>query len=437
MAHVAEANIPGLSDTPAVSRLFAWVIFALTFGLLLSDYMSRQVLNAVFPLLKTEWGLSDTQLGSLSGVVALMVGLLTFPLSLAADRWGRIASLKIMALVWSLATLACGLAGNYGEMFAARFVVGVGEAAYGSVGVALVLSVFPAHLRSTLAGAFLAGGMFGSVLGMAVGGVVAAKLGWRWSFHAMALFGLLVLAAFAIIVTERRVAPEMEEGARQSRTRTSRFSFHTLIPGLFSARSVICAYLGSGLQLVIVGALVAWMPSYLNRNYGLATDRASVGAAAFVLLSGIGMIACGAVADRVSRKDPSNKFNMAIVYAIATFAFFFVGFRLEPGVAQLAFVGVGIFFAAGTAGPAAAMVANVTHISIHATAFATLSLANNLLGMAHGPMIAGAISDRWGLLAAFQWLPFMCLAAALAFTIGKRYYASDVARLEAQSGGPA
>ncbi|MBD5800683.1 hypothetical protein AZOA_00830 [Azoarcus sp. Aa7] len=51
-------------------------MFALTFGLLLSDYMSRQVLNAVFPVLKAEWTLTDTQLGSLSSIVALLVGLM-------------------------------------------------------------------------------------------------------------------------------------------------------------------------------------------------------------------------------------------------------------------------------------------------------------------------------------------------------------------------
>jgi sugar phosphate permease len=51
-------------------RAYAWVVFALTVGLLLSDYMSRQVLNAVFPMLKSAWGMSDTQLGSLSSVVA-------------------------------------------------------------------------------------------------------------------------------------------------------------------------------------------------------------------------------------------------------------------------------------------------------------------------------------------------------------------------------
>ena len=85
--HYVEAST---LDTPVTSmatpRVYAWLVFALTFGLLLSDYMSRQVLNAVFPLLKAEWGLSDTQLGSLSGIVALLVGVLTFPLSVMADR---------------------------------------------------------------------------------------------------------------------------------------------------------------------------------------------------------------------------------------------------------------------------------------------------------------------------------------------------------------
>src|SRR6186997_1791680 len=99
-----------------VARKYAWIVFALTFGLLISDYMSRQVLNAVFPMLKGEWALSDGQLGLLSGIVALMVGLLTFPLSLAADRLGRIRSLTLMAALWSLATLLCAVAGSYHQM---------------------------------------------------------------------------------------------------------------------------------------------------------------------------------------------------------------------------------------------------------------------------------------------------------------------------------
>ena len=61
------------APTKKARRLFPWLVFALTFALLLSDYMSRQVLSSVFPLLKVEWALTDTQLGGLTSVVALTV----------------------------------------------------------------------------------------------------------------------------------------------------------------------------------------------------------------------------------------------------------------------------------------------------------------------------------------------------------------------------
>jgi MFS family permease len=365
----------GAGADPLISRPYAWLVFGLVFGLLLSDYMSRQVLNAVFPILKAEWGLSDTQLGSLSGIVSVMVGVLTFPLSMAADRWGRVASLKLMALLWSLATLACGFASSYEGMFAARFAVGVGEAAYGSVGVAVILSIFPARLRATLAGAFLAGGVFGSVLGMGIGGAVAAKFGWRWSFYAMAAFGLVLLAVFALLVNDRRLGVERASAAAAPGA-ASRLSFRGLLPGLFSARSVVFAYLGSGLQLYMVGALIAWMPSLLNRYYGLPIERASALAAGLVLVSGVGMIACGSLTDRLCAAAPRRKFKVAVALSLATCALLSAAFHATPGADQLVLLGLGIFLAAGTTGPATAMVANVTHGSIHATAFATLSLAN-------------------------------------------------------------
>jgi len=428
MAFIAPSPGSGVSAPREASRPYAWVVFALLFGLLLSDYMSRQVLNAVFPLLKAQWSLSDTQLGSLSGIVSVMVGLLTFPLSLAADRWGRVASLKLMAVVWSLATIACGLAESYGQMFGARFLVGVGEAAYGSVGIAVVLSIFPAHLRATLAGSFLAGGVFGSVLGMALGGAIGAQLGWRWSFYAMGIFGLVVLAIFATAVSEERVEKTRDPEDRAAAA-TRRFSFRSLLPGLFSARSVVFAYLGSGLQLFIVGSLIAWLPSVLNRYYAMPLREASGTAAVFVLLSGVGMIACGGFTDRVGRNAPGRKFRIAVSYSLCTALLLGAGFRLEPGTAQLVLIGAGIFLAGGTTGPATAMVANVTHPAIHATAFAVLSLANNLLGMAPGPIVTGALADRIGLLAAFQWTPLACVAAAACFYVAGRLFPADAARL--------
>ena len=432
-AAAAAATSPA---RPGISRAYAWLVFALTLGLLLSDYMSRQVLNAVFPLLKAEWGLSDTQLGSLSGIVALMVGLLTIPLSLLADRWGRVNSLTLMAVLWSLATLGCGLAQSYGQMFTARLFVGVGEAAYGSVGIAVILAVFPAHMRATLTGAFTSGGMFGSVLGMGLGGIIATQFGWRWSFWVMAVFGLLLVALYRLLVSDAKVTPPREVTRVDAAHPHSRIvPFRTLLPGLFSSTAVICAYVGSGLQLLVMASLLAWLPSFLNRYYMLAPDRAGIGAAVFVLVSGAGMIVCGYLTDRLSRNQPVRKLVMAIGYCLTTFALLSVAYQLPPGPAQLVVLGFGVFLAAGTTGPAGAMVANLTHASIHATAFATLTLANNMLGLAPGPILTGMMADRWDLLTALQVITFACVASAAAFAVGIRHYETDLARLRDSNGG--
>ncbi|RDI99692.1 MFS transporter [Dyella solisilvae] len=437
--HYVEASTLGAPVTSAAKpRVYAWLVFALTFGLLLSDYMSRQVLNAVFPLLKAEWGLSDTQLGSLSGIVALLVGLLTFPLSVLADRWGRVRSIILMATLWTLATLACGVATGYGQMFVARFFVGLGEAAYGSVGVAVIISIFPAHLRSTLTGAFMAGGAFGSVVGMAMGGVLATRLGWRWAFVAMAIFGAALLLLYALTVTERRLREHstVTQPSRDSRPGFS-MSLRALFSGLFSTTSVICAYIGSGLQLFIMAAVIAWMPSYLNRYYAMTPDKAGVTAAAFVLIGAMGMVVCGIVTDRLCRQMPARKMAMAIVYCLVTAILLGVAFQLPPGLNQLVMIGLGMFLAAGTSGPAGAMVANLTPTPIHASAFATLTLANNLLGLAPGPLLTGVLADHIGLLGAFKLIPMMGIFAAVAFWIGRHHYGSDLSRIQHASGAAA
>jgi len=421
--YLASAEAPGTDTAHSVPRRYAWVVFALTFGLLISDYMSRQVLNAVFPLLKVEWALSDSQLGLLSGIVALMVGLLTFPLSLLADRFGRVRSLVLMAVLWSLATLGCALAENYPQMFIARFLVGVGEAAYGSVGIAVVVAVFPRDMRSTLAGAFMAGGMFGSVLGMALGGILAQHLGWRWAFAGMALFGLVLALLYPVVVKEGRISAKCTEQALGKASRPLR--------SLYASRSVIAAYIGSGLQLFVGGTVIVWMPSYLNRYYAMGTDRAGAIAAVIVLFSGIGTILCAMLCDRLGRQRPDRKISLAIGYCLGSCLLLSVAFALPAGSVQLVLICLGMMIAVGTNGPSSAMVANLTHAAVHGTAFATLTLANNLLGLATGPLITGRVSDLIGLHAAFQLVPLVSIAAAAVFFIAKRHYHRDMERLQA------
>lgn len=307
--YVSASSADSSIDIP---RRYAWLVFALTFGLLISDYMSRQVLNAVFPLIKSEWALTDSQLGLLSGIVALMVGLLTLPLSLLADRFGRVKSLTIMAVLWSLATLGCAVAETYQQMFIARFMVGVGEAAYGSVGIAVVVAVFPREMRATLASAFMAGGVFGSFLGMSLGGVMAEHFGWRWAFAGMAVFGLILALLYPIVVKEKRIASPRVKDANGQKIKPEKSPLRSL----YSSKSVVATYIASGLQLFVGGTVIVWMPSYLNRYYGMSTDKAGITAAIIVLFSAVGTILCGMLCDRLGKDRPDRKVLLAIIYCL-------------------------------------------------------------------------------------------------------------------------
>ena len=405
---------------------YAWVVFALTFGLLISDYMARQVLNAVFPLLKAEWALSDSQLGLLSGVVAIMVGLLTFPLSLVADRWGRVKSLTAMAVLWSLATLLCAVAGNYQQMLAGRVLVGVGEAAYGSVGIAVVVSAFPTRLRATLSAAFMAGGLLGQVLGVGLGGAIAASHGWRMAFLAIALSGLAMAVLYPILIGENRLAKVAQLAGQEPYERKKAFP---KIGSLFAGRTIKCVYIGSGLQLFVAGALPAWLPTYFNRYYHLPIDGAAKLAALYLAICGVGMVVCGLVSDKVFSR-PEQRIKLAVGYCLACAVLTGAAFMLPAGPAQLAVLGLAIFLAAATTGPAGAMVAGLTPAAIHGTAFATLTLANNFLGLAPGPILTGWLADRIGLLEALRWLPAASIAAALVFLCARQSSRAEVAFAE-------
>ncbi|WP_412746915.1 MFS transporter [Krasilnikovia sp. MM14-A1004] len=407
-----------------MSRHFPQVVFLLTFGLLLSDYMSRQVLAAVFPYLKADWQLTDTQLGSLTSVVALMVGVLAVPLSMLGDWWGRVRAVLIMAVGWSLATVGSAFAATFGQLMAARVLVGVGEAAYTSVGLAVVLSVFPATRRASLAGAFTAGGAFGGVVGVAVGGAIAAQFGWRWALAAMGAFGLALAALYAVLVSEDGVRAH-----RVAAVGAVAWPRRAGLATLFSTPSVVMAYLASGTQLFVAATLIAWLPSYLHRVHGMAPARAAGVAALLILILGAGMIGGGLIGDRVSRDRPQRIWSAAAVMSALSLVFLGAGFLMRPGGLQLLVLAVGCFWAAGTTGPCGAVVARLTAESVRATAFGMLALFNNVLGLAAGPLLTGVLADRLGLQTAMRFVPLAAVAAIAALLTGRSTYPASLGRM--------
>jgi MFS family permease len=392
------------------------------------DYVDRQVVVSMFPHLKAHWSLSDGQLGGLVSIVSITVAIGTLPLSLLADRWSRVKSIFLMALVWSVATIACAFATSYGQLLAARAVVGVGEAAYGAVGAALLASLFPERMRSTVLGAFLAAGMIGSVLGVVLGGFIAERWGWQAGFGVVGIPGLLLAFVFLLVVRDYRTVAFPTARRADGHTR---LTLRAIVAELLRPRTAIVTCVGAGLQLVMVSTTWAWMPSYFNRFHGLAPDQAGLKTGLVVLMGGVGAILWSVVADRLSARNPRARLYVPAVAAALTAAFMSVAFGvLPPGPAQVAFIVLGATMMTGSIGPVAAVVVDVIHPALRATAAAALSLTQNLLGLAAGPLVTGFLSDAYGLPFALSVIPAFSAFAAALFLFAARTYPADLKQVE-------
>lgn len=417
----------GNNDDYLTGKWQAWFAFAMTFTLMLFDYIDRQVIVSLFPHIKSEWNLSDKQLGSLVSIISIVVAAGGIPVALLADRMSRVKSIVVMGSVWSLATISCVFTANYSQLFAARAVVGAGETGYGSVGAALISTLFPKRLRSTVLGAFFAAGSLGSVLGVFLGGVIAAQWGWRAAFGVVGVPGLVLALLYLFVRDYKTLAltPKLN-AVSQSAGGALKHIFGTLL----RTRTILWVCIAGAMQLVTMSAVTAWLTSFLNRFHGMAAADAAKHTALVILASAVGVLFWGVVVDRLARRKPRNKIAGVSVLCVATSVIFMFAFGgIYTGDAQFRLIVLGGFFMNSLIGVVTGVVMDVTHPSMRATGAALLAVMLNLLGLAVGPFLTGVLSDQWGLQQALAVVPLFSVLAAVLFVIAMRSYDADVARV--------
>jgi MFS transporter, Spinster family, sphingosine-1-phosphate transporter len=363
------------------------------------------------------------------------VALFSIPVALVADRFSRVKSIVVMAVVWSLASISCMFARNYALLFAARATVGLGEAGYGSVGAALIVGHFPRRMHGSLMGGFFACASVGSVLGVLLGGFIAAHWGWRAAFGVVGFPGL-ALALLYLAVKDYRTADLVADEGSASRDVVA--TAKQIARSIFRPKTMLWVCLAGAAQLIVVSTLWAWLPSYLNRTWDMPPDQAGAKAALVVLAGAFGSVIWGAVADRAGRKALRRKLYAVTALTLASmvtliFAFAAPGWGFTTTASsQLVLIVLGAFLAACTVGPVAAVVLNVMHPSVRATGGSVLALFQNLFGLAAGPLIAGVASDHWGLQTTMIFMPLFSLVAVLMFLLTSRTYEEDVKHVREQ-----
>lgn len=407
---------PVQEDGYLYSKGHAYFVLVVLSILMVFDFLDRQVIAALLPAIKLEWQLSDTQLGLLVAILNVAIAIFALPAAILTDRWSRTRSAGIMALLWSFATMACGLAGNYWQLLIARFGVGIGEAGYIAPGNSLIAASFPKSKRGTMIAIFQAAGPIGSVIGVVLGGFVATRWGWRYAFGLVAIPGIL----FAILMFFAKDYPTVKAIRVNGADMHQPMGWLGYMTALFKRPRLLFILIGTALQFFVVATVSNWLPSYFNRYYGLSLSEAGVRAGIFVLCSAVGLLLAGKLADKMTGGLSRFKDLLPMAFSAGTGLFFVLAFLTQPGTTQLLCLYTGALLMVGVLSPVITLLQDAVNPSLHATSSGAMVLCNNLFGMALGPLVLGALSDQTNLAHGLLIISFVPLVAAGSYAIASR-----------------
>ncbi len=407
-------------------------IFILLFLLYMFDYIDRMVITSLFPFLKADWNLTDTQCGMLVSAVYWSIVLFTFPVSVLVDRWSRRKTIGLMAVVWSIATGLGALSGSFRQLFSARTVIGIGEAGYAPGGSAMMSAIYPQEKRSLMVGLWNASIPLGSAIGVALGGIIAAHWGWRHALGIVAIPGFIIAILFFFIKDYKTISLEKTETISDIKTerRKVKMSITDILKEFLSKPSLIFTYFGMAAVVFTTTSILTWLPTYFHRVQGVLEKDAGLKASAVMLFAIIGAPLGGYIADRWRKKQINSRLLVPTLTSLLSAILMFLAFSVFEGKIQyLILLSMGIsstaFIAATTA-----VTQDVVHPGLRAVSYAVAVVVQNLLGASLGPIVMGAISDATNIQTAFTYLSLALLVAALLFFIGSFYYEKDLHKVE-------
>lgn len=393
-------------------KVYPYATLAVLTGLNVLNYIDRNMLLGVQPLVQKEFKITDAETGLLTSAFFFCYMFAAPAVGWLGDRFPRKWIVLIGIAVWSGFTLLTWLVRDYNQLLFRHTIVGIGEASYATIAPTLVADLFPVEKRGRMLSIFYLGLPLGSALGILLGGPLGERFGWRVPFMLAGIPGFLMALILFFL-------PEPERG-RTDTTIAPSLERSTL-SGLFRNGAFITACLGMAMYTFAVGGLQVWIPTFLHRVRGMSVSRAAITFGLIAAVNGIvATLLGGWIGDRMLKRHDGAyyKFSGWVMYAAVPLmiaAVYVAGPLMLPS----------IFFAVfalliGT-GPSNTAVVNSVDAGIRSTALAVNTFVIHALGDSFSPWLIGKISDHSSLQTAF-WAAFVTAGlSGWLFLYGIRY----------------
>jgi MFS family permease len=423
MAHPLQAAAIGTRKAWINSAGVALAILAF---INLFNYLDRYLVSALVESLKhSELALSDTQAGSLMSGFLIVFAVIAPIFGTLGDRMSRPRLIAFGVACWSIATALSGLAWNFTSLFLARASVGVGEAAYVTIGPSLLSDYFPRGQRGRVMAIFFCAIPVGSALGYVVGGLMDVHFGWRMAFFVAGVPGL-VLALLCLGLRDPPRGSQDEDEPRAGGGPTAGGDSNSRDQPLFMTylqllrnKPYVLTVVGYVAYTFALGGLAFWMPAFLERMRGIPREQATVSFGTIVVITGfIGTFAGGWLGDYCAKYSQRAYLWISAIATLIAAPFAWVALTAPSQTVYFICMVVAQLMMFLSTGPINASIVNLVLPTQRASANALGVLTIHLLGDVPSPIIIGMLSDESSLAQAVKIVPIAILIAAAVWAVG-------------------
>jgi MFS family permease len=386
------------------------------------NYLDRYILPAVQERIKSEFHLTDSQIGSLT-LWFFVAYVLSSPITgWLGDRFPRKPMIVIAALLIAGMNFFTASVHSYMSLNLRHAALGIGEASFGIFAPALLADYFAEDRRNAALTVFNVAIPVGAALGYLAGGIVGAHHGWRMAFIVSAVPGAVIALLILFFMREPKRIDGSTEKAKADKAS---------VMSLATNKAYLTSILGYAAVTFSLGGISWWMPSFLHRVDGRSIEAAGTIMGGITVVCGLGGTICGGVlAEWWSKRTPKALYFVPALSALLALPPAMVCF-FGPKNMTLPGLGVAVFLIFLGTGPVNAATLNAVPANLRATAMAGQLFAIHVFGDAFSPKIIGIISDHSNLRLGLGATLVTFLLAAIIFFIGAKYAPPLSDRVEA------